>query len=415
MDNESIFFTIFIIWYFSIYGPPYTVFVYFKNIFQKTSDLLNFMKHFNTLMASQIFTSESDSDNSEKNESESEKETDENRSIIRYEDKYLVEFRKMDSGQNFDEIEQKLKDEKYTEFLNEMKETYTNKIDELKTIIETNKSKLEKYEGSEDEYCIYDRSDEDANLGETKEQRVKTLNDENNKLYDEINQLMKQINTKEGQEEIFKSVEEKTNKFMIEQRIERLKNCYVMEYTPLGNVLMMYDKKRESFKFYSDNTIPYRYLEVVGRKYAKQFGVKQIFIDMEEELKLAEERWERERKEKDEQEEEERIKKEEAIKNNKQVEQKKSVFAKFKSYNKDAGSGHVNIGAPPKNSIPNKKLTEKQENEKILLKEKANRYTYEGKLVNFSFTKKIDRKDVNKKYAMTFADFKKMQLMKNNS
>ncbi len=412
MDNESIFFTIFIIWCFSFYGSNYKLFLIFRNIIQKTGDVINFIKNFNNLMASQIFTSES--------ETESESETDEkkltSKPIIKYEEKYLAEFRKMNNELIFDESEQNLKDQKYIDFLNEIKENYANKIDELKTILETNKLKLEKYEGSEDEYCIYDKDDdEDAHLGETKEQRIKTLNDENSKLLDEINQIKSQIDSKEGQEVILKSVEEKTNHFMIEKRIEKLKNCCLMEHTPLGNVLMMYDKPRESFKYYSDNTIPYRYLEVVGRKYAKQFGVKQIFIDMEEELKYAEERWEKERKEKEEQQEQERRKKEEAIKNNKPIEQKKSVFAKFKNYNKEAGTGHVNMGAPPKNSIPNKKLTEKQEGEKILLKERANRYTYEGKLANFSFIKKIDRKDVNKKYAMTFADFKKMQLLKNNS
>ena len=201
---------------------------------------------------------------------------------------------------------------------------------------------------------------------------------------------------------------------MIEQRLERLKNSYVLESTPLGNVLMIYDKDRETFKYYSDNSIPYRYLETVGRKYAKQFGVKSVFIDMEEELKISEEKWEKGRIEKEEKLEKEKIQKEEAIKNNKHIEQKKSVFAKFKNYNKESGSGHVNIGAPPKNSIPNKQSIEK-ENDKILLKEKTNRYTYEGKFANFSFIKKIDRKEVNKNYAMTFADFKKMQQINNNS
>ena len=127
---------------------------------------------------------------------------------------------------------------------------------------------------------------------------------------------------------------------------------------------------------------------------------------MEDELKLAEEKWEKERIEKETKGELERIKKEEAIKNNKPIEQKKNVFAKFKSYNKEAGTGHVNTAPPPKNSIPNK-LTAKQEKEKVLLKEKANRYTYEGKIANFNFIKKIDRKVVDKKYAMSFADFKK--------
>jgi hypothetical protein len=91
------------------------------------------------------------------------------------------------------------------------------------------------------------------------------------------------------------------------------------------------------------------------------------------------------------------------------AEPKKNVFAKFKSYNKEAGTGHVNIAAPPKNSIPNNKVTESNNNEKVLLKEHANRYSYEGKLSNFNFLKKVDRKVVDKKYAMTFADFKRLQ------
>ena len=70
------------------------------------------------------------------------------------------------------------------------------------------------------------------------------------------------------------------------------------------------------------------------------------------------------------------------------------------------------MAAPPKNSIPNKKLTEKNENEKVLLKEKSNRYTYEGKFANFSFIKKIDRKVIDKKFITTFADFKKLQMKK---
>jgi hypothetical protein len=186
-----------------------------------------------------------------------------------------------------------------------------------------------------------------------------------------------------------------------------------MEFTPLGNVLMKYNKNKESFSFYSDNTIPYRYLEVVGRKYVKQFNCRPIFVDMEEELKLAEEKWEKERKEKEENEEEDRIKKEEAIKNQTPIEEKKkNVFAKFKSYNKESGTGHVATSAPPKNSIPNKPLTQAQENEKILLKQKANRYTYEGKMANFSFIKKVDRKAVDKKFGISFADFKKSILKK---
>jgi hypothetical protein len=66
----------------------------------------------------------------------------------------------------------------------------------------------------------------------------------------------------------------------------------------------------------------------------------------------------------------------------------------------------VNIAPPPKNSIPNKKIEESQKD--VLLKEKANMYTYDGKISNYSFLKKIDRKVVDKKYALSFAEFKKL-------
>ena len=206
--------------------------------------------------------------------------------------------------------------------------------------------------------------------------------------------------------DIKKDIEEASllaRNFIINKRIEKLENCFIMESTPQGNVLMIYDNKRNSFKFYSDSTIPYRYLEVVGRKYVKMFNCRQLYVDMEEELNLAEEKWENERKQKEDKEEQDRKQKEEQ----KVVQvEKKNVFAKFKSYNKEGASGRVNIGVPPKNSIP---MTKEQENEKILLKEKANRYTYEGKIANFSFLKKVERKVVDKKYGLSFADFKKMQ------
>ena len=99
------------------------------------------------------------------------------------------------------------------------------------------------------------------------------------------------------------------------------------------------------------------------------------------------------------------MKAEEALKNNKSIVQKKNVFAKFKNYNKDTGK---NMAAPPKNSIPNKTI-ETKEDEKILLKERANRYTYEGKFANFNFLQKIEKKVFNKKLGFSFADFKKMQ------
>ena len=41
--------------------------------------------------------------------------------------------------------------------------------------------------------------------------------------------------------------------FFIKQRLKELVDCYVMEYTPHGNVIMVYDGLRETFKYFSDN------------------------------------------------------------------------------------------------------------------------------------------------------------------
>jgi len=49
-----------------------------------------------------------------------------------------------------------------------------------------------------------------------------------------------------------------------------------------------------------------------------------------------------------------------------------------------------------------------QKSEKLLLKEHANRYTWEGRISNFCPLKKIDRKIVDKNLTLTYADFKKM-------
>jgi hypothetical protein len=268
------------------------------------------------------------------------------------------------------------------------------------------------YNNEEEDSNNNDTDDDNENLGKTKEQIINDLTESKSKLVEEISILQKQTETKEGQHEIVKKAQEQAKEFMLNLRLEKLKNCFIMESTPLGNVLMIYDPIRLTFKYYSDNTIPYRYLETVGRKYVKFFNCRPIFVDMEDELKLAEEKWEKERKEKEEKEKEEKRKMEELKANNKVNENKKSVFAKFKSYNKDSVTGK-SIMAPPKNNSQNKQLTKEQENEKILLKDKANRYTYEGKISNFSFLKKIERKVVDKKYAMTFADFKKIQQIKN--
>jgi hypothetical protein len=400
MDKESLFFTIFIMWYFSQYGGEI-----FNTFNRLHNNAINFLELFT------LYNEDDEFEDEIKDELQDETPL---KTVLKYEDKFLENIRNMNKEYVFDDDEKLEEAQKFNELIGKAADERVYQINQICDKVSKIELKLTKYEG-DDNYCIYDDDDEDAILGETKEERVKNLVKQQHELNAEKKKLEELFQSQKYQEEDLIKIKDDVRKIIIDKRLNKLENCYVMEFTPQGNVLMKYDKNKESFIFYSDNTIPYRYLEVVGRKYVKQFNCRPIFVDMEEELKQAEEKWENEKEEKQEKEEEEKRKKEESIKNQTPLEEKKkSVFAKFKSYNKESGTGHVATAAPPKNSIPNKKLTHAQENEKILLKQKANRYTYEGKMANFSFIKKVDRKVFDKKFGMSFADFKK-SILKNKS
>jgi hypothetical protein len=404
MDIESIFFTIFIIWYFKNYIPENTL----NTLYRLHGEATKVINVYNSVMYPLYFSLEDDL----KDETTEEVKPEEPKPEVKYEDKFLEDIRKMNKEYVFDDAEKLEEGKQYIELLKKASDERVYQLTQIRNSISQIEIKLIKYDSDED-YCTCDDDDEDVNLGETKEERIKVLVTQLKELKEEKQKLEELFQSKKYIEESLLKINEEARKFIIDKRIDKLDNSHVMEFTPLGNVLMKYDKNKEAFRFYSDSTIPYRYLEVVGRKFVKQFNCRPLFVDMEEELKLAEEKWEKERNEKEEKEEEDKRKKEEAIKNKAPIEEKKkNVFAKFKSYNKESGTGHVSTAAPPKNSIPNKKLTQTQENEKILLKQKANRYTYEGKIANFSFIKKVDRKVIDKKFGMSFADFKKSILKK---
>ena len=82
----------------------------------------------------------------------------------------------------------------------------------------------------------------------------------------------------------------------------------------------------------------------------------------------------------------------------------KNVFAKFKKYN---NNNSISVASVPTDHPTNSKQTKPQEDK--IVKEHSNRYSFEGKLANFSFLKKVDRKIIDKRYAMSFSEFKKMQ------
>ena len=180
---------------------------------------------------------------------------------------------------------------------------------------------------------------------------------------------------------------------------ENLKNNFVMETTPLGNVIMYYNIDKNGFVYYSDSTIPYRFLETVARKYITTFQCKDTSIYVDET--------------------------DDEIDKNKPIEKlleitadtssdtkpssklsvnatNKKVFAKFKNYNHPNSIPSTSMIA--KNN-PNKATAQSMKE----VKENKNKYISEGKIINFSFIKKIDKKQIVKRLNMTFAEFKKMQ------
>jgi len=174
----------------------------------------------------------------------------------------------------------------------------------------------------------------------------------------------------------------------------------VMEYTPLGNVAMWYDIKKESFCYHSDSTIPYRFLEVVARKYVITNNCKHLFVDMEQELQ----RYKDKQKEK--------------IVSKPITETTNSVFAKFKNYNTNNSKSSVSapssqaISVKKTNNINNSNARADNKNTNndndYVLKENANRYTYEGRFSNFKPLIKVDKKLTDKRLALSFNDFKKL-------
>jgi hypothetical protein len=203
---------------------------------------------------------------------------------------------------------------------------------------------------------------------------------------------------------------------------ENLKSNFIFEKTPMGNVIMYYNKDRNSFEYYTDNIIPYRILDTVARKYVLTYDCCELYIDMEKEIKEYVLNGVPSKKE-------EKKGAGATVQVDKDmvddpVKSKPNVFAKFKSYNKDSSKISDVVGAKDKatsssnsdkkvnggggSSVVNTSKVSVEENSKILLKEKANVYTCLGKFSNFSMLKKVDRAVVDKNYTMSFSEYKKM-------
>jgi hypothetical protein len=191
---------------------------------------------------------------------------------------------------------------------------------------------------------------------------------------------------------------------IINSKLDGYINNYILETTPIGNVYMRYNNNKKSFEYFSNSTIPYRYLESISRKYVMTYWCKPLFIDLAEELKKAKEKQEEEKKNKKD--------KDGNNDNNKKDKPLNMGPNKFKKYTKDVQQNRPSKNRvqsdfvlPPqiKANLPNINATSGDEH---LLKACSNRYTWEGRIANLTLLKKVDKKLVDKKLAMSFADFK---------
>ena len=208
-----------------------------------------------------------------------------------------------------------------------------------------------------------------------------------------------------------------------------LKISFLIEKTPLGNVAMYYNQERECFEYYSDNTIPYRYLETVGRKYVLTFDCVELYIDMEAEVQKQKEKLEEQKRFEKEAKETEELKKEtkdpmaKTNNTNETKESKKNVFAKLKNYNKS--SNPIQASSQPTRQNQDQEINKPQSQSQnikkpntirynqtnsststILLKERANNYLSKGRFSNLTFLQPVKKEIFDKNYKMSFKDFK---------
>jgi len=158
------------------------------------------------------------------------------------------------------------------------------------------------------------------------------------------------------------SILEQSVSLLIQDRLTDLRYSFVMEHTPVGNVVMYYNNTKEAFEYYSDNVVPYRYLDTVCRKYVIMNLCAPLYVDISQELK--------------------EFQSKPVEESSKQM---SNVFVKLKNYKKTVSKPTV----------------------KVMLKARTNKYLYQGRMNNFSFIKRVE----SKTESLSFADYKKMQLL----
>ena len=346
-------------------------------------------------------------------------------SVEKYEDKYLEKFKKFPNTFLFTEDELAQEKTVYDKLKNTYDANMKKDIHNCQEKIAKYKKKIELMEPIMDALNNTDKLDEThlavkllIQYHEIEEEFKEDPDDFDldelfNDFKNEYNDVKTDYNELTTSLEGLTNVEppdfiQKTKETITNNKLDGYINNYILETTPLGNVYMRYNNKKQSFEYFSNSTIPYRYLETVGRKYVMNYWCKPLFIDLEEELNKAKNK----------------VSINTNTSNNttnNNTSSKPHVPSgpnRIKKYttevkpSKNRVQSDFTLPSHVKANLPDVNNTGlQQEQEKLLLKETSNRYTWEGRIANLSLLKKVDKKLVDKKLALSFADFKMLQKM----
>lgn len=331
----------------------------------------------------------------------SEDKIEQEKTIEKFEEKYLQKFNEFPNEYHFDESELQSECELRKKVKLDFEKDKLSKIYEQEEILLKINNITNGVTFSEDEQMIFNEkvktdllnfysiTNYDSDCDDDDDEL--SLNNLYLNLLTEECEVKKNLHNLKQSEITDEEVVKQARDLTIRKKLDTYINNYVLEPTPLGNIYMRYNSDKGSFEYFSNNTIPYRYLEPVGRKYVMTYWCKPLFISLEEELKKAEIKYNEDKK-------------------NGEQKNKQNIYNAVKSYNKETVPQtfkRPNSVLPPQ--IKANLANVNQQSDKMLLKENANRYTWEGRISNFCPLKKIDKKIVDKNLKMSYADFKKMK------
>lgn len=181
-----------------------------------------------------------------------------------------------------------------------------------------------------------------------------------------------------------------------DETIASLREKYVQELTPGGEVIMTYNHETESYHYWCNNrSIRYLTLDAVAQKFAIDHNCKVVCVDYNAEYEKAKQKFIEKIKQKLDKEQEEQTEEQTEEQKEEQTEEQtettadkpKSVFASFKHYNtKD----------------------KEEEEQPHILPERTNRFSYRGKIDDWiEYREKLQEKDKTVK-SIDFSTFKRM-------